>query len=107
MFPSNLLFSQLEHQLLDLVPPCSALPALPREVGAIDRAGTLSWAPSSRGSLCPWSSVRAGDQVRRDPPRSLKSRRGPQAFVWRWILTHPGWAVQTRGDQGSRAGGGG
>lgn len=68
MFPSNLLFSQLEHQLLDLVPPCSALPALLREVGAIDRAGTLCWAPSSHGSLCPWSSVRAGDQVRRHPP---------------------------------------
>lgn len=68
MFPSNLLFSQLEHQLLDLVPPCSALPALVREVGAIDTAGTLCWAPSSHGSLCLWSSIRAGGQVRRHPP---------------------------------------
>lgn len=68
MFPSNLLFSQLEHQLLDLVPPCSALPALVRELRAIDTAGTLCWAPSSHGSLCLRSSIRSGGQVHRHPP---------------------------------------
>lgn len=73
MFPSNLPFSQLEHQLLDPVPPCSALPALVREVEAIDTAGTLCRAPSSHGSLCPSSSIRAGDRVHWHPPAPRKA----------------------------------
>lgn len=105
MFPSNLPFSQLEHQLLDLVPPCSALP---------------STGEGSGGHQHGWDPLLGTQQPRQPvpvvlhqgwwpaplaPTCSLKSRRDPAGFVWRWILTHPAWGcASTEGPREQRVG---
>lgn len=64
MFPSNLPFSPLQHQLPDLLPPASALLALVRDTGATSTARTFYRAPAACTS-CPYSPVlKAGGHLR-------------------------------------------